>query len=114
MAFSEFEKTGFARLFEQYAERRIPPAARDKVRLEHQVRGDSVTLFEGRTPWRGTGDWSSTPVLQFRRSETTGKWSLYWADRNSRWNAYEGFHEASDLNELLAEVDRDPTGVFWG
>jgi hypothetical protein len=114
MGFSEFEKAQMTRLFDKYSERRIPPHVRDKIRLEHRLRGDSVTLFERRPPWRGTGEWSALPVAQFRRNKGTGKWSLYWADRNSRWHVYEGHEAASDLETLLGEVDRDPTGIFWG
>ncbi|MGH9013792.1 MAG: DUF3024 domain-containing protein [Acidimicrobiia bacterium] len=38
---------------------------------------------------------------------------LYWADRSGRWHLYD-FIEAGTVDELLAEIDDDPTCIFWG
>ena len=100
------------RVFADYCERRIPPKHRDKVRLEYSWRGQVVTIVERHPPLMGKGAWSRVPLAQFRRN-ASGKWSLYCADRNSRWHAYMG-KRPSSLKALLAEVDRDPTGIFWG
>jgi len=53
-------------------------------------------------------------VAQFRFRPEDSNWLLYWADRNSRWHAYGDLEPSIDLDELLGEVDRDPTGIFWG
>lgn len=38
---------------------------------------------------------------------------LRYADRNDRWHIY--FDDVGDtLEDLLAEVDEDPTCIFWG
>ena len=39
---------------------------------------------------------------------------LLWADRNSKWHIHESLHPTRSIDPLLAEVDRDPTGIFWG
>ena len=39
--------------------------------------------------------------------------SLYWCDRDSRFHAYD-VSPTAVVGELLAEVDRDPTAIFWG
>ena len=114
MPFSEHEKARIARLVEKFGNQRIPPSVREQIRLQHQVKGDTVTLFETRPPWRGTGAWSSTPIARFRHEASTGRWSLYWHDGQSRWRPYDRCEEAADLAELLAEVDEDPARVFWG
>jgi len=36
------------------------------------------------------------------------------ADRNSRWHQYEGMEPHVDLDKLLREVNRDPTGYILG
>ena len=41
------------------------------------------------------------------------RWTLDWPDRDDRWHRYE-FTGAKTLAGLLREVDRDPTGIFWG
>ena len=40
--------------------------------------------------------------------------TLYAADRNSRWFEYWDFDPSRDFADLLAEVEADPTGIFWG
>ena len=46
--------------------------------------------------------------------ETAGVWSLFWRDRNLRFHAYDLVSPTANIEELLAEVDRDPTAIFWG
>ncbi len=114
MAFSDIERTQIEGTFQAYCERRIPPGVRDQIRLKYRIRGETVTLIERRPPWRGPGEWTASVVAQFRRDPATGQWRLYCADRNSRWHLYEEIQPARDLRVLLSEVDRDPTGIFWG
>jgi Protein of unknown function (DUF3024) len=52
----------------------------------------------------------STALCEDRRCV----WSLYWRDRNSRFHAYDLVSPTARIEELLAEVDRDPTAIFWG
>jgi hypothetical protein len=33
--------------------------------------------------------------------------------RADRWHLYDGI-EPGTVTELLAEIDRDPTNIFWG
>jgi hypothetical protein len=35
----------------QFCDRRVPPHLRDEVRVEADVRGKSVTIFDCRPPW---------------------------------------------------------------
>lgn len=40
-------------------------------------------------------------------------WSLYGPRHTGRWHAYEDA-TATDVAPLLAVIDADPDGVFWG
>ena len=40
-------------------------------------------------------------------------WDLFAQDRNSRRMPYD-VERTTDLAVLVAEVDADPTGIFWG
>ena len=53
------------------------------------------------------------PVAQLRYDPDAGRWTLYCADRNSRWHHYDPI-EPGTVTELLAEIEQDPTGIFWG
>ncbi|HEY1652422.1 MAG TPA: DUF3024 domain-containing protein [Acidimicrobiales bacterium] len=98
----------------KFCEGRIPPELRSKVRVEVGVRGKSVTLFECRPPWDGHGmEWTRQPISQLRFDRATARWTLHWADRNSRWHLYD-FIDPGTVGELLAEIDKDPTCIFWG
>jgi len=39
---------------------------------------------------------------------------VYWRDRNLRFHAYDRIRPSASINDLLTELDRDPTGIFWG
>ena len=97
-----------------FCARKIPPYGRDQVRLGYKVRGNNVTLFEERPIFPKPGEWMDIPIAQFRFSAESGKWTLYCADRNSRWHEYCDLKSNADLDILLKEVDDDPTCIFWG
>jgi hypothetical protein len=31
-----------------------------------------------------------------------------------QWHKYEGLLPTKEFDNILAEIDRDPTGIFWG
>ena len=97
-----------------YIEGKIPAHVRDKVRLSYRFRGNTITLFEHRPVFNKQGKWTDSPVAQFRYNPGGNKWTLYCADRNSRWHRYDDLEPAEDFDVLLQEVDEDPTGIFWG
>ncbi len=98
----------------QYCERRIPEHARDQVRLRYRIRGNHVTLLEQRPAFLQPDQWVDIVVAQFRYRPEDGQWQLYCADRSSRWHEYYDLAPSDDLEDLLREVDQDPTGIFWG
>jgi hypothetical protein len=110
-ALSELDLTRVAK----YCDTKVPAHVRDKIRIEHKVRGKSVTIFECRPPWHESlGDeWSRAPIAQLRFDPIEGNWTLFWSDRNDRWHLYD-FIEPGTLGDLLAEIDDDPTCIFWG
>ena len=86
----------------------------DDYRLESEIRGDAITLKERRPPWQPGvgGQWSSLDVAQLRYGGRA--WTLYWKRATGRWERYDGIGPAGDLGVLIAEIDADPDGVFWG
>ncbi len=97
-----------------YCEQRVPAQYRAEVRVESTVRGKSVSIFECRPPWHPSfPGWSRHPIAQLRYEPGAQHWKLYWADRNGRWHLYD-LMEPGMVTELLAEIERDPTAIFWG
>jgi Protein of unknown function (DUF3024) len=67
-------------------------------------------------PWRadiGPG-WTHFPIARLRYSPTHAAWKLFWRDRNLRWHRYDRINAAAHVDPLLAEIDADPTAIFWG
>ena len=98
----------------QYCEDRIPDHARQQVRMSFRIRGDNVTLLEQRPAFMDPATWVDIPVAQFRFCPEDSQWMLYCPDRNSRWHEYYDVAPTEALDDLLREVDDDPTGIFWG
>jgi hypothetical protein len=114
MSLSDIAKQKADQIMSAYCERRVPMHVRDQVRMHHEFRGDSVTLFEDRPYWKNPNEWSHMPIAQFRFSKQTGQWTLYCADRNSKWHLYDIARPSSNIERLLKAVDEDVTGIFFG
>jgi hypothetical protein len=95
---------------------RVPDHARHQVRVECEPAARHVTIVERRTPWQeGTGqNWTSFPIARLRYAKAAQVWMLYWRDRNFRFHIYDRLPPSRHIDDLLAEIDRDPTGIFWG
>ena len=98
----------------RFCAQRIPPEARDELRLEVEARGQTVTILEARAPWHGTGPWTRMKIAQLRYDSITRTWTLYSSDRNGRWHRYSAAPPAEQLDGLLDEIAADTTGIFWG
>jgi hypothetical protein len=95
---------------------RVPEHARSEVRVELDVADRHLTVTECRPPWHpDMGDeWTRFAIARLRFTKTTGLWSLFWRDRNQRFHAYDRVPPTPRVEELLTEIDRDPTAIFWG
>lgn len=114
MPLPEIVRRRAEQLLTNFCRSRVPDHVRDQYRLEFGVRANSVTLYECRAPWRPGQPWSRQPSAQFRFDPGQLAWTLYWADRNGRWHPYDDVPPTPDLADLLAEVNADPTGIFFG
>jgi hypothetical protein len=94
----------------------LPDRAREQIRYELDVSATAVTIVVCRPPWRPDygPDWSRNPRARLRYATAQRSWTLYWSDRNSRFHEYDLAPSTSHVNELLAAIDRDETGIFWG
>ena len=54
------------------------------------------------------------PTFRLRYTATDTSWTLYWRDRNLRFHIYDLLAPSNRVDDLLTELDRDPTGIFWG
>lgn len=85
-----------------------------EIRVEYEIRANSVTIVERRPPWRPElgSEWSRVTVAQLRYEDR--EWTLYWSEHSERWHPFEDLDPTSDLPAVLREIDGDPAGIFWG
>jgi hypothetical protein len=86
------------------------------MRLDLEVSGSIVTVVDVRAPRNpdGSPTWDRQEVARLRWTETYGTWTLYWPDRNGKWHLYDRVPPTAKIETHLAEIDADPTCIFWG
>lgn len=114
LALSEFEKQRVMKIFSAYCELKVPHHISDQFRVEFEFRGNEVKLFEYRPYPHDKSKWISHKVARLKKEINTNSWDLYYADRNERWHLFEPYPSDKDMEKLLAEVEKDSTGIFWG
>ncbi len=95
---------------------RLPERARGQIRYELDVADRHVTVLECRPPWRPEHgpDWTRFPIVRFHYAKARREWSTYWRDRNLRFHQFDPIPPSARVDDLLAAVDADSTGIFWG
>ena len=101
---------------ERFCKGCVPPEARAEMRVEHSVRGNAITIVERRPPWSELvgPERTSMKIAQRRYDPSERTWTLYCADRSERWWPFDFAEPSADIEDLLAAIDEDPTGLFWG
>lgn len=103
-------------LIATYCATRVPAAHDDELRIEYEVHGSTITIYECRPPWREEmgPDWTRMRICTFEWDAMTRLWTLYARDRNDRRMDCPFVEPAPDLASLIRDLDNDPTGIFWG
>lgn len=114
MALDELQKRRINNILEKFCNKRIPAELKDQIKLEFDIRGNYVTLFERRRYFKDPKQWTKGKIAQFRYDSNDNKWILYWWRHTGKWYKYKDINARNDLQDLVEEVDKDPTGIFWG
>jgi hypothetical protein len=114
MALPEIEQQRVEELLGAFCERRVALYIHDKANLEYDVRGNRVTLIESRPFFIDPGMMNRIKVAQFEYSPEAPHWTLYWYDMKNRRQPYPTGRNRDTLDKLILEVEKDPTGIFWG
>lgn len=92
----------------------VPSHVRDQLREGFYFDGPSIVLYESRPRFQRPSEWGEHGVAKFTYVKSRRVWRLFCQFRDLQWHAYEPLPEATSLARLVAEVDDDPTGIFWG
>jgi hypothetical protein len=92
-----------------------PLEHRDELRCVYDIEGHAASVFEERPPWDGSpGDWTRAGVARFRYFRSRGEWTLYWMRADLRWHVFDAAPPTSNLAALVAIVEENRYGAFWG
>lgn len=114
MPFSELDLERIDRTLGALCRRRSPAGLRDKLRLEYRVTQHDVLLYETRPAFNDPSRWVEHGVAKLRFVRTAGEWRLFWQRANLKWLSYEPRASSRNIAELVAEIDQDPHGCFFG
>ena len=90
------------------------PEVHDKLRHGYQVEGNAVVFYESRPRFQRPREWHDHHIAKFRYVASRRRWLLYCQLSDLKWHRYEPLPESPDLETLVREVERDPTGIFFG
>jgi len=93
----------------------VPEHVRTQLRYEIDTYRNALTLVECRPVEvaNPAGDWFRVPFARLRFTRSRG-WELYYSDRDSDFHVYDLVEPTQDVAILLAEIDDDPTCIFFG
>jgi hypothetical protein len=99
-----------------WAEHRNPPEAREQIWIELDITSAAVTIYECRPPWHGEENEAPMreAVARCRWNDTTKRWTLYWQRRDLKFHLWPQLDPQPTITPLLAEIDDDSNGAFWG
>lgn len=114
MAISQIQRAAIGRLLTRYCAPDPRPEVQRQLRHGFEFEPHGVVLFDERLLYNRPGNWIRQNVAKFRWVQTRAEWELYCQFSDLKWHRYEPRPTGATFEELLAEVDTDPTGIFWG
>jgi hypothetical protein len=114
MAFSSEQLQLIEREVGALCERRFPADLRDQIYLRYDIKNHQVLIREVRRDWRDPSKWVESDVAKLRYLGPSNEWRLYWKRASGKWWLYEPHSRARSLSAMLAEIDLDSDGCFFG
>jgi len=114
MAFSEFESKRIDKLVGTFCNTRVPEHARKALQYVYRVDGQDVIIAESRPRWDNPDEWLTLDFAKLKYVKSRKIWKLYWMRANGKWNLYEPCSEAAQVETLVAAINEDRHGCFFG
>jgi hypothetical protein len=114
MSISDLQRASIARQLTEYCAPDPRPEVRRQLRHGFELGPHDIVLFDERPRFDRSREWLRHDVARFRWFQSRREWQLYCQFSDLKWHLYEPRPSAKKFETLLAEVDADPTGIFWG
>jgi len=115
MAFSAAQSGQIASMMDDYIERNRPPEhIRPKLDIGWRFDKQTVYVFEIRPQWNNPSVTDHHDIAKATWVEQAKEWRVYWMRGNLKWNRYNPLPSIGNLQRFLIELEKDPSGCFWG
>ena len=113
MPFKEPETQLIKKIVGGFCEQRVSDHQKDKVRVFYDIKGYTVTIFQGRLSFPGSHLWTDSPIARLKYDPRTFSWELYRRNLTGEWQRYTDLKPTRLLQSIIDEIANDPLGVFW-
>lgn len=90
------------------------PEIRKQVDIGYSWENNTAILFEIRPKWDHPEELMNTEFAKIRYTKTQKEYKLYWMRGTGKWEIYEPFPTATNLQELLNVIKEDAHSCFFG
>lgn len=87
---------------------------RKQVDIGYTWENNTAILFEIRPKWDNPEELLSIQFAKIRYTKTQKEYKLYWMRSSGKWEIYEPFPTATNLQDLLNEIKEDTHSCFFG
>ena len=103
-------------LVRRWAHDKTPEEFRDRMRVEVEETPRGLTIFECSLLPGMDGEpmWLRAPNARLAYASGRAEWTLYFIDSNDKTRPYPNCEPSAEIQDLLDEIDEDPTCIFWG
>jgi hypothetical protein len=114
MAFSEIELKKIDRFVGGLCRKRTPEKYKNELKFEYRIKGHDVEIIEIRPFWKNPTEMTELSVAKLKFNRAKNIWVLFWKRASGKWQKYEPSKDKKDLAGLVAEIDHDEFGCFFG
>ncbi len=114
MALSGARRANVERLLTAYCAPSPNPRIRRWLRHGFVIRGNAVVLYSESPALDRRQPWVRLGIAKFNWVAARLHWELLCQHSDLRWHRYLRRPASRSFKALLAEVEHDPTGIFWG
>ena len=111
---NEIDKRRVSQIVGNFCNYRVPPHARDQIKMLYEIYGNDVNIIESRPHWQNDNTWTKMPIAKIRYLPKEMSWQLLWVRANGKWQKSQQLQPIKDLRKIIQEIDKDPLHVFWG
>ena len=101
---------------QKYIESKRPEDKEIRAKLDfgYSYDGKTFILYEIRPVWNDPNRILNMEFAKIRFYKSRQEWALYWMRASGKWQQYEPFPKSTHLEKIIAIIDEDNYGCFYG